>query len=170
MKPILTYHRQTPQTKILYWLTLCPLMTLCLSTAMIHIKSCMIIDIANKISTLLVTLILTDWFWMSTWQSACPYLTYSLSVQPHLWLPQLIMWNMLTHWGRGKMAANFLMIFSNACSWMKIYKFLIWSLILLVTSVLTDWFCMAIWQSVCPHLTHSVSVQSHLEQLHSVMC
>ena len=31
--------------------------------------------------------------------------------------------NELTHWGRDKTAANFLTTFSNAFSWMKIYKF-----------------------------------------------
>ena len=31
--------------------------------------------------------------------------------------------NGLTHWGRDKMASNFLTTFSNAFSWMKIYKF-----------------------------------------------
>ena len=30
--------------------------------------------------------------------------------------------DILTHWGRGKMAANFLTTISNASSWMKIYK------------------------------------------------
>ena len=101
----------------------CPLMTLCLSTTVIHKKTCMVIDIANKISTLVVTLSLTDWLWMAILQSACPHLTHSLSVQSPLELPQLVMWNMLTHWGQEKMAANFLTIFSNAFSRMKIYKF-----------------------------------------------
>ena len=37
----------------------------------------------------------------------------------------------LTHWGRDKMAANFLTTFSNAFSWMKMYRFRLrfhWSL------------------------------------------
>ena len=39
--------------------------------------------------------------------------------------------NILTHWGQDKMPANFLMTFSNAFSWMKIYEFH-WSLFQMV--------------------------------------
>ena len=56
---------------------------------------------------------------------------------PHQWWPSILMhinvprsqrqWNpnqsLLTHWGRDKMAAIFQTIFSNAFSWMQMYKF-----------------------------------------------
>ena len=50
----------------------------------------------------------------------------------------------LTHWGRGKMAANFLTTFSNAFSWMRIYELRLifhWALFLRVQLIiLQHWF------------------------------
>ena len=50
----------------------------------------------------------------------------------------------LTHWGRDKMAANFLMTFSNAFSWIKIYEFRLrfhWSLLPRVQlTIFQQWF------------------------------
>ena len=59
------------------------------------------------------------WLAKATWQ-ACDLTTRQC---------QIPAW--LTHWGRDKMAANFLTTFSNAFSWMKIYEFRLrfhWSL------------------------------------------
>ena len=60
------------------------------------------------------------------------------------WLPFCLSLNVLTHWGRDKMAAIFQTTFSNGFSWMKIYEFWLtfhWSLFLgLQLTIFHHWF------------------------------
>ena len=60
----------------------------------------------------------------------------------YIWVPNTYHdsdWNVLTYWGRDKMAAILQTIFSNAFSWVKIYEFrsiFHWNLFLLVQSTM----------------------------------
>ena len=66
--------------------------------------------------------------------------------------------DVLTHWGRDKMATKFLTTFSNAFSWMKKYKFqlgLHWSLFLITQTPVSGSFCLplgalqSMWATWC---------------------